>query len=415
MADNDGSGEGLVVQGRTKDSSNKSKHRSNKKNIECYYCHKKGYIRKNCPERQRKGKEIEDSSSNDDSVSVADGRSDCVSDNALSVIENGIHPKDEWILDSDCSYHMCPNMDWFTTYREINGGSVLMGNNVACKTVGTRTIKIKMYDEIVRTLAEVRYVPDLKKNLISLGALDSDGCKFSGEGGVIKVVKGALVLMRGNRVGNLYVLSGNIVTGKAALSSSNDHEYASTRLWHLRLGHMSEKGLTILSNQNFLCGTKTSKVDFCERCIFEKHQKVSFKTGIHRTKDILDYVHSDVWGPYKVYSKGRSRFMLTFIDDYLRKVWVYTLKTKDQTFVTFKQWNEMVEKQIGRKVKKLRIGNGREYRSTEFENYCMDHSIVRHYTTTKTPQQNRVTKRMNRTILERARCLLFTAGLSKDF
>ena len=52
------------------------------------------------------------------------------------MIENGIRPKDEWILDSGCSYYMCPNRDWFITYREINGGSVLMGNNVACKTVG---------------------------------------------------------------------------------------------------------------------------------------------------------------------------------------------------------------------------------------------------------------------------------------
>ncbi|XXG79643.1 hypothetical protein AAC387_Pa09g0672 [Persea americana] len=88
----------------------------------------------------------------------------------------------------------------------------------------------------------------MKKNLVSLGALDSDGYKFLAEGGVMKVVKGALVLMRGNRVGNLYVLSGNTVTGGAGVSSSDDHESVSTSLWHLRLGHMSEKGLTILSN-----------------------------------------------------------------------------------------------------------------------------------------------------------------------
>ena len=105
-----------------------------------------------------------------------------------------------------------------------------MGNNVACKTVGIGTVKIKMYDGIIRTLAEVRHVPDQKKNLISLGALDFDGCKFLAEGGVMKVVKGALVLMRANRVGNLYVLSGNTVTGGATVSSSNDHESVSTRL-----------------------------------------------------------------------------------------------------------------------------------------------------------------------------------------
>ena len=119
------------------------------------------------------------------------------------MIENGIHCQDEWILDSGCSYHMCLNRNWFTTYREINGGSVLMDNNVACKTGVIGIVKIKMHDGIVRTFAEVRHVPDLKKNLIYLGVVDSDGCKFSAKGGVVKVVKGALILMKGNRVGNL--------------------------------------------------------------------------------------------------------------------------------------------------------------------------------------------------------------------
>ena len=92
-----------------------------------------------------------------------------------------------------------------------------MGNNVACKTVGIGTIKIKMYDGIVRTLAEVWHIPDLKKNLISLGSPDSNGSKVSAEGGVIKVVKGALVLTRGNRVGNLYISSGNTITSGVAV------------------------------------------------------------------------------------------------------------------------------------------------------------------------------------------------------
>jgi hypothetical protein len=53
-----------------------------------------------------------------------------------------------------------------------------MGNDMACKIVGIRTIKIKMHDGIVRTLTEVRHVPGLKKNLISTGALDTIGCKI---------------------------------------------------------------------------------------------------------------------------------------------------------------------------------------------------------------------------------------------
>lgn len=68
-----------------------------------------------------------------------------------------------------------------------------------------------MYYGILRTLTEVQHVLDLKKNLISLGAFDSNDCKLSAEGGVIKVMKGVLVLMKGKRVRSLYVLSKHTV------------------------------------------------------------------------------------------------------------------------------------------------------------------------------------------------------------
>jgi hypothetical protein len=63
-----------------------------------------------------------------------------------------------------------------------------------------------MYDGIVRTLTNVRHVPYLKKNLISLGSLKDLGCKYAAEGGVMKVSKGALIVMQGCRSGSLYTL-----------------------------------------------------------------------------------------------------------------------------------------------------------------------------------------------------------------
>ncbi|KAJ4972452.1 hypothetical protein NE237_005626 [Protea cynaroides] len=108
---------------------------------------------------------------------------------------------------------MCPNRDWFTTYKAIEGASVLMGNNAVCKIVGIGTIRIKCHDEIVRTLTDVRHIPDLKKNLISLSTLDSIGCSYTGGGGALKVSKGLLVVMKGNNVNNIYVLQGSTMTG----------------------------------------------------------------------------------------------------------------------------------------------------------------------------------------------------------
>ena len=70
-----------------------------------------------------------------------------------------------------------------------------MGNNVTCKIVGVGSIQIKMFDGMVRTLFDVKHVPGLKKNLISLGTLDKNGCRIACQGGVLKVIRGSLVVM----------------------------------------------------------------------------------------------------------------------------------------------------------------------------------------------------------------------------
>jgi len=139
------------------------------------------------------------------------------------------------------------------TYQSIDGGNVLMRNNMPCKTIGIRSIKIRMHDGIVRTLSNVRHVPDLKKNLISLGILDSNGYKFSAEGGVMRVSKDSLVVMKGKKADTLYILQGSTVIGDDVVSMSEDSDLDTTRLWHMRLGHMSEGGLHMLSKQGLLC------------------------------------------------------------------------------------------------------------------------------------------------------------------
>ena len=92
---------------------------------------------------------------------------------------------------------MKPNKDWFNTYLLVNFGSVLMGNDTSCKVAGIGNIRIKMFNGIVRTLCDVRHVPDLRKNLISLGTLDCNGFSYKSTNGVMKVSKGAMTVMKG--------------------------------------------------------------------------------------------------------------------------------------------------------------------------------------------------------------------------
>lgn len=109
-------------------------------------------------------------------------------------------------MDSDCSFHLTNKNSWYFTFKESNN-AILIDDNTHFKVAGIGTIRIRMSDEAMRTLSDVKYVPDMKKNLIFLGTLDKNGYKYSSKGGVMKVSKGGLVIMKEKIIGyNLYVL-----------------------------------------------------------------------------------------------------------------------------------------------------------------------------------------------------------------
>lgn len=95
-------------------------------------------------------------------------------------------------------------------------GSVLMGDDSTCEIAAIDTIKIKMFDGTIRTLSDVRHIPSLKKNLISLSTLDNKGYKYSGRDVIVKVTKDSLAVMKGDmKAANLYHLRGTTITGNA--------------------------------------------------------------------------------------------------------------------------------------------------------------------------------------------------------
>ncbi|GJT75151.1 retrovirus-related pol polyprotein from transposon TNT 1-94 [Tanacetum coccineum] len=181
-------------------------------------------------------------------------------------------------------------------------------------------------------------------------------------------------------------------------------------------GHMSEKGVKILSSKGRIPDLQKAIVGFCKPCVLEKQKKVSFvKSGNRRKLQRLELVHTDVYGPTSVASIGGSRYYVTFIDESNRKVWVYFLKNKSEVFNTFKKWKAIVENETNLRVKCLKSDNGEEYSSREFIEYCVENMIRMLKTVPETPQQNSVAERINRTLNERAKSMRLHAGLPKMF
>nr|GEY42173.1 retrovirus-related Pol polyprotein from transposon TNT 1-94 [Tanacetum cinerariifolium] len=187
---------------------------------------------------------------------------------------------------------------------------MLYGN---CETLSFDDVKSALfskqkYDDDVEPESGERLVArgrsfdrDLKRNMISLSTLEANGCKYSCEGGVTKIFKGDLVLMKAIQSGDLYVLRGTIVYGTAGVATSKA-SLDDFKLWHYRLAHMGEKGMKNLAKKGLI--KVSCNLEFCEHCLFGKQKRVSFSPGIHRTRYALDYIHSDLWGSSHVTSRG---------------------------------------------------------------------------------------------------------------
>ena len=121
-------------------------------------------------------------------------------------------------------------------------------------------------------------------------------------------------------------------------------------------------------------------------------------------------------------SLGGSRYMVTFIDDYSRYTFVDLLRSKDEVLTKFREFINLVENQTGQKVKTLnlrikplRTDNGGEYICKAFAAFCAERGIAHKFTNPHCPEQNKVAERMNRTIVESARSMLYHAKLPQHF
>mgnify|MGYP003740606461 FL=1 len=390
--------------GRSKSRNSRDRGRSKSRGgFRCYYCDIEGHTQKHCRKWKRDQEQANSKKKPEENNSTTAVTEDvvvlsCGDEECLHVTDENV----EWVVDTAASYHATPTREFFTSYKAGDFGTVKMGNTSYSKIVGIGDVCVRTSLGCTLTLTDVRHVPDLRLNLISGVALDKMGYENYFGNGKWKLTKGSLIVARGELCSTLFKTRVKVCS--EGLNAVEDD--SSPNLWHKRLAHMSEKGLKILAKKSLIPFAEGTVLNPCDYCLFGKHHRVSFNTSSKRKTELLDLVYSDVCGPIEVESIGGSKYFLTFIDDASRKVWVYFLKTKDQVFQHFQQFHAMVERETGRSLKCLRTDNGGEYTSKEFEAYLAEHGIRHEKTVPRTPQHNGVAERMNRTIVERVRCML---------
>jgi hypothetical protein len=115
------------------------------------------------------------------------------------------------------------------------------------------------------------------------------------------------------------------------------------------------RGCIYFTKINLFPDLKQIDLDFYEHCVYGKQKIVRFlRVRKEKKSERLELVHTNVWGPSQVSSLGGSHYYVSFIDDAIRKTWVYFIRQKSDVFDTFKKWKDLVENETGKRLKCLR-------------------------------------------------------------
>lgn len=403
---NRGRGWGRAGQGRGRGGRNAGRGGFDKSNIECYRCHGYGHFKSECTANLRYDR--------GEKSNFAE-KEDKEEETLLMAYHDQEAKLNVWYLDSGCSNHMCGNKSLFSDLNESFNDTVKLGNNSKISVMGKGNIQLQIGGHTVK-ICDVFYVPELKSNLISMGQLQEKEYTITIRKGCCQVMhpkKGliAQITMTANRMFPLHIQHDIQTCFNMQMSDSS-------WLWHMRYGHLNFNGLKTLQQKTMVTGLPhiscPSKV--CEECVVGKQHRDPFPKGnTWRAKKALQLVHSDICGPINPASNSNKRYFITFTDDYSRKTWVYFLQQKSEALIVFKSFKNFVEKESGQEIKVLRTDRGGEFNSNEFMNFCALYGIRRQLTAAYSPQQNGVSERKNRTILNMVRCMLKTSCTPKEF
>ncbi|GJX94496.1 putative ribonuclease H-like domain-containing protein [Tanacetum coccineum] len=339
---------------------------------------------------------------------------------------NTDHPlknmEDRGIFDSGCSGHMTGNKDHLDDFKECKGGSVTFGGSKGYIT-GKGRIRAGNLD-----FDSVSFVKELWHfNLFLISQIcdkqhkvlftESECLVVSPD---FKMPDENQILLKVPRQHNMYsfdMKTPSLTKDYACLIAKATCD--ESKLWHRRLGHINFKNLNKLVKGNLVRGlpSKVFKNDHtCVACQKGKQHRASCKAKLERIiTEPLHTLHMDLFGPTSVKSINHASYCLVITNDCTRFSWVFFLATKDETSGILQNFIRQIENQLNHRVKIIRSDNGTEFKNKDMLEFCGNKGIKQEYSNARTPQQNGVAERMNRTLIEAARTMLADSLLPTTF
>ncbi|GJV39025.1 putative ribonuclease H-like domain-containing protein [Tanacetum coccineum] len=331
--------------------------------------------------------------------------------------------KDKGVIDSRCSRHMTGNRSYLIDYEENDGGFVAFGgNSKGGKITGKGKIRTGKLD-----FEDVYFVKELKFNLFSVSQMcdKKNSVLFTDTACVVlspdfKLTDESHVLLKVPRKDNMYSVDLKNVVPQGGLTclfaKATPDE---SNLWHRRLGHVNFKTMNKLVKGNLVRGLPSKLFEInqtCVACQKGKQHRASCKSKtVSSISQPLQMLHMDLFGLTFVKSLMKKMYCLVVTDDFSRFSWVFFLATKDETSEILKTFITGIENLIDLRVKVIRCDNGTEFKNRVMNQFCEIKGIKREFSVARTPQQNGVAERKNRTLIEAARTMLADLKLPTTF
>lgn len=396
-----------------------------KKKYKCYICHKLGHKASSCDKKKFKDKKF-NKSGNDErkgekKAFVAEADVMFVGHNNAS--NDSVDFK--WILDSGASRHMVFDSSYLRNIKQLEKPVPIItasGEVDYSYFYGVADIITRVGNkEINATVTNVLLVPGMEYNLFSILSTGKLGMTTTFDGSCAKIVHKGRTVAEGKISGKVYILDAVVMrqseTNKALLTVPSVDEY---KLWHRRLGHIGKSGMEKLLKKDMVDGIDMKKQSInqgkiCEPCLKGKHSRNPFETlDLPRSSRPLELIHSDVCGPFNPLSWNGKKYYVSFTDDFTHFSVVYPISAKSEVCEMFQKYASMAEGHFDQKIFKLRCDNGGEYVNEEMQFVCDKKGIQIERTVPYTPQQNGVSERLNRTIMEKARAMIADSSLEKN-
>src|ERR1044072_6647876 len=293
-------------------------------------------------------------------------------------------------------------------------GYVTYGDNNKGKIIGIGKVGAPPFTSI----EDVLYVEGLKHNLLSNSQL-CDKCfkiKFTKDECLIEDEATHEVKLKGKRVNNIFMISLDDLSLKVKCLMANNNE---SWLWHKTFAHIHTEHFNKLIRYDLVVGLpkiKFDKAKLCDACQKRKQTKSAFRyKNVVSTTRPLQLLHMDLFGPSRTRSFGGNVYALVIVDEFFRYSWNFFLVQKSDAFEAFKKYAKQIQNEKSLKIVSIRSDHGGEFQNALFEEFCEEHGISHNFSAPRTPQQNGVVERKNRSLVELARTMLSDSNFPKYF